>query len=79
MSLVTSCDPPLTSSTSSDSEGCEYEHSDAEFAKEISNISVDTDGDDSDELYEVEEKTENSFDLETFVATTSVHNIFSSK
>ena len=39
----------------------ECEHSDAEFAKEQSDISVDT-----DQLYEVEEEIESSSDLQNF-------------
>ena len=44
----------------------EYEHYDVEFAKEQSDMSVDTDG---DKVYQVEEETESSFDLETSVAS----------
>ena len=61
----------------------EYEHSAVEFANEQLDISVDTDGDD---LYEVEEEIESSFDLETsvassecFVAITSIPHIFAGK
>ena len=44
---------------------------------------LDTDGDDSDELYEVEKEIESSIDLETYVAssefsvaTTSIPHVF---
>ena len=83
-----SCDPPIASSMSSDSEEysyheSDYEHYDVEFAKEQSDISVDTDG---DELYEVAEKIESSFDLKNFcclwrvlVTTASIPHVFASK
>ena len=90
MSLVTSCGPPPLP-TSSDSEDyalhvSENEHSDVEFAKEQSDRSVDTDGDDSDELCELKGEIKCSFDLENFVASsefsvtsTSIPHVFASK
>ena len=87
---MTSCDPPPLPMSSDNKDYAfhvnEYEHSDAKFAKEQSDISVDTDGDDSDELYEVEEEIDSSFDLETSVASgefsvasTSIPHVVASK